>query len=561
MVVEPDHPDHLPEPRSGRNTAAVALAGGVLLAGFVALGLLGRFDSTDEAAVTSTTTTTIPLSQPFLLEDFSVTDIETGIGFDWTMGISLEGMWPISLVEYQDSIYLFTVPSESLVGAARRLEIWRSPDGSSWDRVGVVGQGAGLGEVTTTNLGLATTGIRPDGTGVVWTTSDGREWEERPLPSPGNTSTFFNVTPRSVAGTQDRIVVAGDRSLNVARVLGDQMPPGLDEAYYYPVWTGPPWGVAVYGPLGILVFWVSAEDLGLDEEEIASLVESQNQRQATVWSSVDGWEWTSATLDGWLIQLLSTPEDELMAVIHDTQTRLLTSSDGMTWTALEPTWWEFGPVARWEGGLIRAGTDDLLYWDDGPYWESFGVRELLPEFLGWWLHSVAAGPAGIAAVAVTRQFDPVGPTVEPLVIESGDYTLTVDETRNQLTVSHGEASVDWILYSGQVHEGIEIDFVRRTMSFHLPETEEAATFTFDELETAQAAWARENFFYSRGSHSVLLFSQDGEEWSLADLGPAVGEHGWIEEMLVTDTSVIAAVNRGTSTEVWMGVPVPNVAHR
>lgn len=106
MVVQPDRPDN-PVTRPGsKGTAAVILAGGALLAGFLALGLLGTPAGSEEAAATSTTTT-IPLGEPFLIEEFSVSDIEVGLGFEWAqIAIDAHGA-PLALVAHNGAVYLF----------------------------------------------------------------------------------------------------------------------------------------------------------------------------------------------------------------------------------------------------------------------------------------------------------------------------------------------------------------------------------------------------------------------------------------------------------------------
>jgi hypothetical protein len=94
------------------------------------------------------------------------------------------------------------------------------------------------------------------------------------------------------------------------------------------------------------------------------------------------------------------------------------------------------------------------------------------------------------------------------------------------------------LYSQQVQEGVTVDFETQAITFLDPETNQTlVTFTFEEAEQAEMA-----AYGSAGTRErqILLFTQNGLEWSVQEMGRIVGEDRAIGKLLVTESGVITA---------------------
>ncbi len=202
-------------------------------------------------------------------------------------------------------------------------------------------------------------------------------------------------------------------------------------------------------------------------------------------------------------------------------------------------------VTTWNGGFLgdrySATSSGLAVSPDGEVWEPLGVEQLLPEGLSWGFDPIAAGEAGIAAVATGYDESMGFEEPEPFVLEKDGYALTADEMRSSLVLSEGDTEVlRLFLDSGQVHEEVAVDFPTRTVTFIDPATDDpVVTFTFDELDEAQQA-SYEGMDESR-EQRAFLFSRDGSEWSVQDLTDIVGENAFVSELLVRDDQVIAVL--------------------
>jgi hypothetical protein len=91
-----------------------------------------------------------------------------------------------------------------------------------------------------------------------------------------------------------------------------------------------------------------------------------------------------------------------------------------------------------------------------------------------------------------------------------------------------------------VAEGVTVDFETETITFLDPETDQPlVTFTFEEVEQAEMAAYR-----VRGrDRQIVLFTQDGLEWSVQEMGRIVGDDRVIGNLLVTEDGVIATASR------------------
>lgn len=425
-----------------------------------------------------------------------------------------------------------------------------------------------IGVVVSTPIGLVAGGNGPDGEPKAWISADGREWTEGELPTTGMESTPYATVPVRAAAS-DGVVVLFDApfgnvsALAVTEALAEHM--GSDEGLTY----GWSWDVSaqlearfvVDGPLGLTAVEISAADLGLSDAEVRSLVEPETEnRMTTAWASADGRTWSTSRFENWWPESVAVIGDQLVAAGYgENEMEILVSADGTTWQPAGGPTFDVFPMASWGDGMIRVRQVDTLtveYSTDLESWESLGVESLFPPVLNWHVFPIVSGDAGVAAI-VNGFADPPFRLEEPqpLVLERNGYTLTL--TGSRIELSDGELDLAWPRHREQVAENVEIDFRERVMTFLHPDRgDPLVAFTFDELDQAVAEWEAGGYQFGP-QHRALLFSPDGEEWSLSDLSPVLGDDGWMSEMLVTDSHLIAVLARPPyegGFEVWVGRP-------
>ncbi|HEX6146457.1 MAG TPA: hypothetical protein VF083_06730, partial [Acidimicrobiia bacterium] len=107
-----------------------------LIAILVVVWSTGGSNPSDAEAVAATTT---PTTTTTTTEVESDPILRLGQPLTWQPAGSIEDAWPLSVVEHEDLLYLFTtdgIDFESRVGNG--LTAWVSPDGSSWEPRGRV---------------------------------------------------------------------------------------------------------------------------------------------------------------------------------------------------------------------------------------------------------------------------------------------------------------------------------------------------------------------------------------------------------------------------------------
>ena len=198
-------------------------------------------------------------------------------------------------------------------------------------------------------------------------------------------------------------------------------------------------------------------------------------------------------------------------------------------------------MVPWNGGLIgtrySGSNPDLVHSADGEEWESFGVDQLLSNDVSWYFAAPSAGRTGAAVVA--HGYDSSGESFEPapIVLEKEGYTLTKGSLSGTLVLERDDSVVLQLsLSSEQVVEEVIVDFETETITFADPETGQTlVTFTFEEVEQAEMA----ALGGPEPERQIVLFTQDGLEWSVQEMGRIVGEDRAIGPLLVTERGVIA----------------------
>lgn len=544
-------PEAAPPPEGGSNRGAliiVAVALTIVAAGVgFGVGRLTAPSAETEAASPSTTTTTITIEA-------------VGDTLDWSESADIGETWPVGLVEHGGTLYLFGTPDVPFgpeMPEGSGLDAWEAEDDGGWEPLGsVISSPALVQEVVSTPQGLIAMGTGADGGPVVWMSPDARDWTASPLPSDG-TSEPGTQTNLSAAGANDDVVVVfGSTFFNPDDLIAEALGADFDE--YGIGYGGPAGPFTVYGPLGIPVFSATAEELGIDEQQLELAFSEQGPEQVMAWSTSDGVNWVTSELGLDHVMSASTNEDgELVALGYGRfGMEAWTSTDGVEWTSQGPVG-EVDSLTAWNDGFIGVEyfgpSAEIVYSEDGEHWEPLGAEQLLPEELSWSYWPLAAGGAGIATVAhgydEFMEFE--GP--EPMVLERDGYTLTIDQERGSIVVADGETTVIRLsMGSERVPDEVVVDLDAETMTFLDPESGEALmTFTFEELEEAEQA------SFEGMDRQVFLFSPDGSVWSVQDLADFAGSKGSIDAMFVTDDRVVALV--ASDRESFAGPPeVPHV---
>lgn len=509
----------------------------------------GSAPSEADAVAVTTTTTTLSTSTSEMDSD---PILRVGEPLRWQPAGNIEDAWPLAIVEHEGMLYLFTtegIDFGSRVGNG--LDAWVSDDGSTWEPRGRVIESPHLVQsVISTSRGLMAIGSNGgDGSPRVWMSSDARVWSELELPTavsyaPAGFRTYLHT---AWAG-DELLLVVGSTAVDLQQIIVDALPETLRPAvggYRYGMdWGGNPFQVTIQGPLGIPAFSATAEELGLTQEQIELLEGPGIETPATMWSSTDGETWARSELEASYVNVVTPdPSGGLTMIGYGT------GGGPATWTSSNGIDWErrvsIGMpdiMVPWNGGFIgtrySGSNPDLVHSENGEEWESFGVDQLLANNLSWFLDQPSAGGTGAAVVA--RSFDSSAESFgEAVILEKEGYTLTRDNPGNTLVLERDDSVVVQLtLYSQQVQKGVTVDFETQMITFLDPETNQTlVTFTFEEVEQAEMAAYGSAETRER---QILLFTQNGLEWSVQEMGRIVGEDRVIGKLLVTESGVIIA---------------------
>ena len=183
---------------------------------------------------------------------------------------------------------------------------------------------------------------------------------------------------------------------------------------------------------------------------------------------------------------------------------------------------------------------------DGVSWEDVGVASSFPAGFSWWIGPIATSEEGIAAF-ITGQRPGQGTTnVSEVSVEKDGYRLTANHFDGRLELTRIDDGINFFrftLWSSVVSDDITVDVANRTYTFHDTTSGEAlVTFTFDELKAAE----REAGLFGPTTDRALtglLYSHDGQEWSIQDVTEwFAGER--VATALVTADRVIAVTTVG-----------------
>jgi hypothetical protein len=341
-------------------------------------------------------------------------------------------------------------------------------------------------------------------------------------------------------------------------------------------WSADPFGdelhFTLYGPLGMPIAAVSAEELDLSEEDqemITEALSAHDDNTPEIWVRQDDSDFRRATIPeaSWIDRIGTTPDGEV--IVHGWG-----SMGAISWSTTDGVDWEELPRPshqyldeRWGETLIApssSGAISVLMSPDGEEWEDIGPVENFPGSIQWWTAALAAGPGGIA-MSIEGWDDSPQPSPTPrdshlVRITNRDGTLSIDQQSSRYTLETRDSTYTWSFTN---RDGIEFDLDTAMLRFLDPESGEPLTsFPLEDIMNAQ----REAFSVERedtNRYGVFAFTSDGEDWtiqSMEDLSPDY----FIHLLAVTDKHVVATGVDGVGFyypssppgfEVWTA-PIP-----
>lgn len=570
-------------PRPSR-TVFLVLGALAIAVGVIGLGALTSPEpallTTPEATPnSSTSTTTANRPRAVDVTTFDVTQIATGLQFDWTLARSFESHLIHSLVEHEGWLYLFTHATPDWAEEQGGLSGWRSLDGAEWEPLGtVIGPEAQIGRVESTAQGLVATSASRTPNGLeVWTSDDGFVWDHRQLLSPEDTPNTL-VFSSAIHGDEDRLVVAAVVEFDLRALLEQHLREtgtelGLPLDYGWDAnETADGFEFTFYGPLGIVVYEATAAELGLSEDEARSAVAGFSEMGETmvfVLNTAGELVESSIEESAWVNDIAATPDGELLAFgFGNRGPTLWQSVDGISWVESELA---ISPRAgvRWGDRLIGP-TDSsarVMVSEDGTSWEQTTLHERFPPPISWYVPQLDASDSGVAVVvegwAQSTGTQPARP--DPATIVGDDATLTLEFDSGHFALDDGEDIYTWNMYgAGLLQEGISIDLASGSIEFSHPETgEPLMVVAMDELQQAEQAYWLGRF--DEEHFQALAFSTDGDVWSVQDSEDPFGPDRHITSVVVTTDRVVTVVqNMGSDlrsptpdvgAEVWTA-PIP-----
>jgi hypothetical protein len=550
-------PEGTPPPERDRpRTPTVAVVGIALLALLAATFALGQATSPPEQVVVGSTSTTeiaqvvAPTTTTTIdIESFSADDIATGGRFFWIKAPPSGRLWPIDLVEHDGSVYLFGSQEITSSGSRRGASMWISSNGVGWEPVGeVIPETNTVRNVVSTEWGLLALGQSSLGAPTVWTSTDGRVFSASTLPSDDSLpGTSFELNDAVVA--DGRLLVVGvqvpDRTSEVLAALPESLVGTDSESVRlgFDLRGDVDDGIVdIHGPLGLHAFSLRMGELGLDDDLEAVLVGPDPPVRQFIWSTENGVEWEVDEVGASIVQRLwLRPNGDLVAYGEGGRgSTILTSEDGRNWEAhgrSSRAWiFEISAMAAWRGMLVGGGLgEDLFVTSDGLSWERLGTGELLPDSINWRMGPVGTGESGLVTVArALRANNP--PVFTPVVIESGDATLTLDLEDARLLVDRpGYERLEVFLWTRNNLGHYEVDFLQETVTFVDPDSGDAlATVGFATLEKAESS----AFVVDQTSERALLFTPDADNWSVQSLSNVVAETHEVESIVLLEDRVL-----------------------
>jgi hypothetical protein len=499
-------------------------------------------------AGSTSTPSTIPRSttSTFDLESFTMADIALGEPLQWGQVMAIDDGYPLSLTEHAGSWFLFSNESDG------GLRAWRSGTGVDWEPLGQV-----IGVEHTFDTGVVSdgnelmalaTGENRSGS-VLWRSDDGTDWHMTQIElvsGDGSTEVF----PHAIGGNGEIYLISGSGGSTpdpvyerLAAAVGDLV--DLDDYGWSTDVVGEEITFIVYGPLGIPLVTMSADEVGLTSPEREQIIRDYSgvRQTAHMWRSTDGvaWEETEIEEVEWIDSIASTPDGRLLAFGYQpfSGARIYRSPDGIDWEISSDVLQPYS-VQKWGDLLVGIGggvEPSVMVSADADLWEDIRPADVFPRSISWQMDVLGAGPGGIAAQVTGWADGPMPDPGEPVILVADNgYELSLDfNAAIRLTSPDGEDQV-WST-TGLTEKHAHADLATGEMVFTNQETgEEVARFDLEELMAAENEyWSNQD---SGPTYNALVFTPDGSSWTIQDL-QEVAVDSYLQWLEVTNEHVVA----------------------
>lgn len=560
-------------PRTGRTTFFAALS---IVAGLVTLTVLTRPDPETIAAAatpTSTSTTTIaPLEPPIDIDNFSIGQIATGEPLQWEQTGTFRNIYWDGLTTYDGAFYLFGPASPTWADRPEGLRAWRSADGVEWENLDVViGRDVVIGSVQATPLGLVAVESAPVGDALrLWLSSNGKDWSPSDIPA-GIEHDHVRVNLDAAGAIDGRLIVAVNTYFDPTSLIKDYLRAVGIEAdlhrFGWGVQHDPELAIVISAPLGLPALEITADDLGVSEDEFARLTGSIHPPPPATWIlDESGAGWSPADLGNVqsIDQFIPGPDETVIAHGYDLMgPATWHTTDGVVWEG-STTGSSIQMVQNWGDRLVGTrpiNMPDVVVSSGGAFWEPLGLASHFPQGTGQWhIWPLAVGEGGIA-VGVDGWRENTNDAVrfpEPSQLTTGSgATLSLHFHSGEVVLDTGEETHRWWMYaSGDGVDGIDVDLVRETVTFADPQTGELlTTMSFAELAEVETSYW-DSWPPSADRHLAFAFTTNGENWTIQDARAIFGPGAAIAQLEVTDRRVVAIVGQERGHyETWTA-PIP-----
>jgi len=557
------------------------LAVSALVVVFVAgLAVFNWVTSDDAPSAAPPDTTTLPSTVPptTSVEGSSVDEspgtlLDVGDPLAWHQGPVIGELMPLGIVEHDGQVLFFaSEPGQRFGPEATGLGLaaWRSGDGASWESLGrVIDPPNELASVAASPNGMVAVGRSSEGAAAIWRSVDGIGWDMEVLPE-ASPSTSDNVVPTmaaSIGGIDVVVGVSGARDplARFYRAWQDLTGRSADD-FNFSLTARAESNFEVRGPFGLLLDSLSAEDLGLTQDDLRfALSGGASEHSAVVWSSTDGADWQISILGRiFPVGLAVTGNKFVLAGQGQADSRIWMSDDGTAWQDMSDGSIRVASIVSWGQMLLAARVQDsvdLVVSGDGVDWQSIGLAGVLPDLYSLIPGFVTAGDDGVAVAAIQVSFGPDSqqPPAEAILVKDG-YTLTANQGGG-LELRRGEETLLTVIGFSAGQDDFISDLGGGTVTFVDPTTSDPyITFTLDELRELEAAAGFD--FSPVTQRSLILYTSDTKTWSITNVDDITSGHTSVTAIQVTSLGLItgmtsipkvrlSATNRPT-TQIYIG---------
>lgn len=474
-------------------------------------------------------------------------------------------------------------PGAAAEGEGTATTMWRSPDGVSWQPMGVIDdQAISVSAVAVGDAGFAVAGVMVDADGGaserrVWTSSDGLTWSEHEFHVPSvHPDVTYDTWVSAIAISSDTAIAFGFTHPDVEAVIRPLLPAEMltqvEEGSAWLEWFGPELQVWVRDQSGDVILQTDGAELGLADEFIDEVTRFGGMTRVVGWRTTDLDEWVPFDVEAFgpdtrIHSIVSTPNRGFVAIgTSGPLARTWSTVDGSAWRRVDDRT-ELHHLAAGSGGRLVGAAWTTGVWELRPDgWETTAPRA--PRVGGDSWTFAAADVDGDHIAAAMSTFDAsAAPAVGFSVLDEVGKVVLYDTNRGVLEVIEAEGDVltwvsldsigtsDQILYSD---DGREVSFL------DVAGQEIVASMDADDFaETV----ARASIGGLSNERWAVIHSSGPDVWSYADVSDVIAQPGTVDQVIISGGNVVvvwrplefAADGSGARFKaepvIWIGAPV------